>query len=111
LFGVVVTKPNNNNNNMPDKNDFVKLSSPFVKSNRILHLLVRSCLEASPFELLMMVLLQCCCGDDKTTNHISMTTRPNRTYDIWMSFSKRPKRVSVVIVPIETDLGASPSTL
>jgi hypothetical protein len=59
----------------------------------------------------MMVLLQCCCGDDKTTNRISMTTKPNWTYDIWMSLSKRPERVSVIIVPIETDIGASPSIL
>ena len=81
--------------------NIVKLSSPFLESNRISHLLVRTGLEASPFELIMMVSFQSCCGDDKTTNRISMTTRPNSTYDILISLSIRPEHVSVTIVPIE----------
>jgi hypothetical protein len=52
----------------------------------------------------MMVLLQCCCGDNKTTKCLSITTRPNWTYTIWMSLPIRQERVSDISVPIETDL-------
>jgi hypothetical protein len=52
----------------------------------------------------MVVLLQCCCGDSKTTNRISMSTRPNWTYDIWVSLSIRIERASVTSLLIETDL-------
>jgi hypothetical protein len=61
--------------------NIVKLSSSFLESNSIIHLCVPLCPRASPFELIMMVSFKCYFGDDKTTNHISMTTRPN--WNIW----------------------------
>jgi hypothetical protein len=68
-----------NNNNMPDKNDYnFSMGSRIptfeyykvIFSFRRINLLVRLCVEASPFKLLIMVLSQCCCGDAKTTYHI-----------------------------------------
>jgi hypothetical protein len=44
------------------------------------------------------------CGDDKTTNRILMTTRPNWTYDIWIPFSICLEHVSATGLSIETDL-------
>jgi hypothetical protein len=103
LHGIIFTIPNNTPTWLIDRNgsNSCMVSRIF---NRFVHLFVLSCLGSLPFELIMVVLLQCCCGDNKTTNCISMNTRPNWTYDIWVSLSIRIERVSVTSLLIETDL-------